>query len=333
MGRQTPVRYGPSDLTEAQEVAMKAVLCAQDRKTQAEGITVSSDEKMQRVTRKDPCPVCGKPDWCLVAPDGSAAICPRIEEGSVKKCGDAGYLHILRDRHNGHNRHRSSAGKRRLLKSVSVAGDQTRDFGVLAEQYQQQLAHGNLSGLSRSLGVSVQSLKRLGIGWDGKAYTFPMSNDFGKVIGIRRRFRGGRKASVKCSRTGLFVPADLPADGPLLICEGATDTAAALDLGFAAIGRPNCSSRILMIARFVKGRPVVVVGDNDDSGRVGTEKLAAKLVLRCPAVRIVCPPQTIKDLRQWLISGLTSARLGEVISAVRPIEVRTSFSRTKQVVS
>ena len=60
-----------------------------------------------------PCPVCGKPDWCLVAEDGSAAICARIEEGSVKRCGDAGWLHILREngynRHNGHNRHRYCA--------------------------------------------------------------------------------------------------------------------------------------------------------------------------------------------------------------------------------
>jgi len=63
-------------------------------------------ERMERVTRSRPCPVCGKPDWCLVAPDGSAAICPRVKEGALRKCGDAGYLHILTDRHNGHDRHR-----------------------------------------------------------------------------------------------------------------------------------------------------------------------------------------------------------------------------------
>jgi hypothetical protein len=288
---------------------------------------VSGDEKMKRVTGKDPCPVCGKPDWCLVAPDGSAAICPRIEEGSVKKCGDAGYLHILRDRHNGHNRHRTSAGKRRLLKSTPVAGDQTRSFGVSAEQYQQQLTQGNLSGLSRSLGVSVQSLKRLGTGWDGKAYTFPMSNDFGKIIGIRRRFPNGRKASVRGSQTGLFVPTDLPADGLLLICEGPTDTAAALDLGFAAVGRPNCSSRIQMVARFVKGRPVVVVGDNDDAGRSGAEKLARMLALHCPGVKVIHPPQQCKDLRTWLRSGLGTDQLRAAMDSTEPVEKRIKFIR------
>jgi len=39
-----------------------------------------SAEKMIRVSRRQPCPICGKPDWCLMAEDGSAAICARIEE-------------------------------------------------------------------------------------------------------------------------------------------------------------------------------------------------------------------------------------------------------------
>lgn len=60
---------------------------------------------MQRVSRQNPCPVCGKPDWCLVAKDGSAAICSRIQEGSIKRCGDAGWLHRFRD-----NGWRSRAG-------------------------------------------------------------------------------------------------------------------------------------------------------------------------------------------------------------------------------
>ena len=55
-------------------------------------------EKMPRVSKSNLCPICDKPDWCLAASDGSAAICARIDEGSVKKCGDAGYLHILTDR-------------------------------------------------------------------------------------------------------------------------------------------------------------------------------------------------------------------------------------------
>ncbi len=46
-----------------------------------------------RVNRNNPCPVCGKPDWCLIAADGQAAICARLD--SPEKCGDAGWLHKL----------------------------------------------------------------------------------------------------------------------------------------------------------------------------------------------------------------------------------------------
>ena len=48
---------------------------------------------MDRVSASNPCPICKKPDWCLIAPDRSVCICQRIESG--KKCKDAGWLHKL----------------------------------------------------------------------------------------------------------------------------------------------------------------------------------------------------------------------------------------------
>jgi len=284
-----------------------------------------SAEKMIRVSRRQPCPICGKPDWCLIAEDGSAAICARIEEGSVKKCGDAGYLHILRNRHNGHYRHKSHVNKRLLVTNVPIGNSRSRDFRQLVEHYKQLLTDDKLNSLAIVLGVSAVSLNRLNIGWDDKAYTFPMSNDFGKIIGIRRRFTNGYKVSVKGSKTGLFVPCNLPSNGLLLVCEGPTDTAAALDLGFAAAGRPNCNSRITMVSRFVKGREVVIISDNDDVGRAGAEKLAAKLIHYCPDVRIVQPPASIKDLRAWLRAGLTPEDLNKAISGAEPVKTKVRF--------
>jgi hypothetical protein len=289
---------------------------------------MSDRDRMLRVSRRKPCPVCGRPDWCLVAEDGSAAICARIVEGSVKKCGEAGYLHILIDRHNGHDRHKRSANKRRLVTNVPMALNTSSNFGRLARQYQQQLTTERLSALANSLNVSAASLQRLTIGWDGNSYTFPMCNDLGNVIGIQRRFLGGRKISVTGSKIGLFVPSDLLVDGILLICEGPTDTAAALDLGYAAIGRPNCNSRIRMVARFVSGREVVIVGDNDDVGRAGAEKLATKLALCCPAVRILYPPASIKDLRNWWQAGLTAEEFSGIILDTEPIKTEIRFKCT-----
>ena len=269
---------------------------------------------MIRVSKRNPCPVCQKPDWCLVAEDKSAAICQRIQEGSVKQCGDAGWLHTLTDRHNGHDRHRSAARDRHVMKIGAIGKAQSADYGQLAQQYRQQITDDRLKVLSQLLSVSQESLRRLHVGWDGKAYTFGMSNDFGKIIGIRRRFPNGQKVSVKGSKTGLFVPEGLTGEGHLLICEGATDTAAALDLGFDAIGRPNCNSMVELTASYVSGRDIVIIVDNDAAGWNGAKRLTAKLVLCCPQVRIVYPSQGIKDLRQWLKAGLTPKRLTEIIN-------------------
>ncbi len=46
-----------------------------------------------RVNKNSPCPICGKPDWCLVSQGGSAVICARVQ--SDREVGRAGWLHKL----------------------------------------------------------------------------------------------------------------------------------------------------------------------------------------------------------------------------------------------
>jgi hypothetical protein len=279
-----------------------------------------------RTTRQKPCPVCGKPDWCLIAPDNSAAICARIEEDAIKKCGDAGYLHILKNRHNGHYKHNYPVNKRRLVKDVPKGNISSKNFAYLAERYKQLLTVDKLNGLATVLGVSGASLNRLNIGWDGEAYTFPMSNNFGSIIGIRRRFPNSRKVSVKGSKNGLFIPQGLSADGFLLVCEGVSDTAAALNLGFSAIGRPNCNSKIEMTVKAASSqKEIVIAGDNDNVGKSGARRLADAMALHNPCVKVIHPPDNIKDLRKWLQSGLTHEMLQQIIKDARPIELAISF--------
>lgn len=271
---------------------------------------------MIRVQKDKLCPVCGKYDWCLYAEDGSAAICARITEGSKKRCGDAGWLHILVDRTKG----RKHSSQRRF--TLTQDNKSSKNFTALKQRYSRQITSQQLDGLSRLLGVSGESLRRLSCGWDGKAFCFPMYNEKGKTIGIRRRFSNGRKYSVKGSKTGLFIPSGLLPEGILLICEGPTDTAAALDLGFDAIGRPNCNSKIEMTAKAVRGRSeIVIISDNDTQGKAGAEKLADALVLHYPKIKIINPPDGIKDLRQWLREGIDRTKLLTIIENTKPLTV------------
>jgi len=48
---------------------------------------------LARASRKQPCPVCGKPDWCSLSPDGAIAICMR--QPSAHETHNGGYLHQL----------------------------------------------------------------------------------------------------------------------------------------------------------------------------------------------------------------------------------------------
>ncbi len=50
---------------------------------------------LRRATRRQPCEVCGKADWCSASADGARVICMRVR--SDKPTRNNGYLHILRD--------------------------------------------------------------------------------------------------------------------------------------------------------------------------------------------------------------------------------------------
>ncbi|MHC5116352.1 MAG: toprim domain-containing protein [Planctomycetota bacterium] len=259
---------------------------------------------MLRVNKEHRCPVCGKPDWCLVAQDRSAAICARVEQGSRKRCGDAGWLHVFAERtgfspQTSGIRKRGGANHPGLKVTGPCKGGVPIDFARMAEVFASRCSEWRVRFLANSLALTPGSLKRLGIGISAGGFTFPMSDEHGNIIGIRRRFDNGRKNSVKGSKNGLFIPTGIDKATKLIICEGPTDCAAALDLGWAAIGRPNCNSKLAMTVRYVRGRPVVIVADRDAAGIRGARKLTDALLKNGSTVRIILPPPIYKDLRQW----------------------------------
>ncbi len=256
----------------------------------------------RRVSRAKPCPVCGKPDWCAVAADGAATLCQRVE--SNRRVGDAGWLHRLQGA--------PQLQERRHVRVIPFSTRPARreDLARLAEDCRRAADPGRLHQFAASLGLSVTSLCRLSVGWSAEhaAWAFPMRDAGGAVLGIRLRRPNGFKFAVGGGREGLFLPA---ADGdglsPLYICEGPTDAAALLDMGFRGVaGRPSCSGGIKQLVELVRGRrpaEVVVVADGDEPGRRGADNLASVLVAYAPAVRVIAPPEGVKDARAWLRAG------------------------------
>jgi len=100
---------------------------------------------------------------------------------------------------------------------------------------------------------------------------------------------------------------------PVVVVEGMSDTAAALSLGLVAVGRPSNLAGLGMLRELVRGRRVVVVGENDapdKSGRIaghdGMVACAEALQSVCESVVKVLPPADTKDLRVWhRVHGLT----------------------------
>src|SRR5439155_4372061 len=110
----------------------------------------------------------------------------------------------------------------------------------------------------------------------------------------RLRRPDGAKFAVRGSKDGLFLPATDSNDesGALLICEGPTDTAALLDMGYSnVIGRPSCTGGIKLLVAIVRQRfrDVVVISDGDTPGRIGAHNLASVLAVYAPTVRVIAP--------------------------------------------
>ena len=271
------------------------------------------------------------------------------------------------------------------------------NFAELLEIYQGNVWPAMLEDLGLQLGVSPTSLARLGIGWipAEACWVFPERDNKGTIIGLSRRFKDGRKFSIKGSERGLTYPlnesfqagsepytpgshnwvhtsevypcpickktdwclvsAENPSDPkavicgrtsegatrpqgdagylhvrkpegvvsatplplsemPVLIVEGQSDTAAALDLGYIGVGKPSAAGGTRFLREFLVGREVVVIGENDaGAGRDGMEKTFQALKPMVKKIVKLMPPAGIKDLRAWKQAGLTSEKLHDAI--------------------
>jgi uncharacterized protein (DUF2126 family) len=183
--------------------------------------------------------------------------------------------------------------------------------------------------------VSEESLKKLGVGFatdlGPPCWTFPEKNEDGLVVGITRRLvtpqDGKSKLFCKGSRRGLTFCDDWDArPGCIFLVEGASDVAAALSLGVNAIGRPNNTGGVEMLAKLLRrtDRKIIVMGENDKKdtstmnpqhdpnckccarcwpGGWGARQTARELSKRLGRrIGVVFPRKKFKDLREVVAS-------------------------------
>ena len=243
-----------------------------------------------RVSKRRRCPICDHADWCLISADGTAVICPRVESDHL--VGDAGWLHHLDGSTARRHPPRQVLLRHRPKLHPADLAAQARNFQAAAEKI------GKLAELAEELGLSERSLSRFGVGWCFRenCSTWPMVDAKGRIIGINRRFKDGRKMAMPGHRAGLYMPADFPEDMSgftLLVCEGGSDAVAGLDLGFWPVGRFSCTHGAKLLVNLVRHRHprlVVIVADADGPGQRGAESLAATLLPYAPRLKVITPP-------------------------------------------
>lgn len=118
-----------------------------------------------------------------------------------------------------------------------------------------------------------------------------------------------RKAEGNIKGSSSALP---PSDDPVIVVEGMSDTAAVMDLGFVAVGRPSNLGCMDEFANLVRGRPCVIVGENDrksDGREPGKEGMIAAFKVLAKVSRdsvMLMPPGHVKDFRAWKVKyGLT----------------------------
>jgi hypothetical protein len=321
-----------------------------------------------RPTRKgEPCGGCGKADgFCTISPKGDVCLCRHGATSAdpfKQKDGTVAYLHPI-DGKGTATRERPSAPQPPKPKLSDG------DLQNILKRHRSALSDRKLDVACAALGLSAEALRAYRVGYDDRAdaLSFPMEDGDGRVVGIRLRLcdpkAGKRQMCVVGSRNGLFVPADFDVraapdpfpgtDGfaPMLLVtpEGPTDAAAAWQVGFQSVGRPNSNGGADMVARLLRRcaaagapRDVVVVADRDASkwtpdgvpawpgweGSIGIAAAAVRGAAR--SVRVVMPPAGRKDLRAALNAAGDARGLGNlIVCAIEATPVATVQSVERQ---
>jgi len=299
----------------------------------------------ERVSKARRCPVCKKPDWCRVFADGWVE-CMRVQSDMPAKSG--GWMHrqglspmrltpreprsappppinatkLMRDWFAA----TPASALAECAASLGVSTASLMAVGAAWAAPHSAWAFPMCDGYGNVVGIRLRNERgkfavrgsRQGIFLCTCGLTAP--EDAAQPAGIGRL---GGSQTVTNQRNEVVQPYDsaglrsaATANGSqsrtLFVCEGPTDTAAAVELGLFAVGRPNCccgGAEIKVFARRHSVSRVVIISDNDKPGLDGARKVGGEL--RLPFA-VYVPPA--KDVREFVRLGGTRTMIENTLN-------------------
>lgn len=240
----------------------------------------------RRVTEECPCPICDRPDWCLIHNGGLVCICSRVK--SKDKRGEAGWYHKIK----GATKKLPPPTVKEYLSVAKVAG-YLHSLPPATEMLARQ---------AELLGLSLDSVVQFYARYDAEkaVVAFPMLDDKRRPVGVRFRRADSRKWALKGGKEGVFISRSFRPDKPVFVAEGPSDAATLVDSGLTnVLGRPSCSGGTAIIKSLMKSyrqTPVIIMADPGPPGETGAADLAN--ALPNPSIVILGPT----DLRDYYIS-------------------------------
>lgn len=253
-------------------------------------------EEWTRCTKATRCPICGRDKYCMIADNANVVLCTKTFDAPP------GWYKIKDAPEGEGGIYRKGEPKQR-----------GPSWNERAREMKLALSTAKLNEFAAVLGLPADSFKALDIGWydDDKkqrAYSFPERNGSGTTVGVNLQTLGRDKWMVPKSHHGLFIPNNLiHLPDPVLIVEGASDTAACHAVKVAAVGRPSNRGGVEHLLKLLKDRDVIVVGEHDPKddgrwpGRDGAVAVAGKLAQGWGRpVKWAMTPEKAKDVRVWV---------------------------------
>jgi hypothetical protein len=285
--------------------------------------------RLHRVNRSVPCPICQRPDWCMVSAHGDLAVCCRSESEHPAPPFQ-GWIHSVPPRQRPLPEHVRRA-------SAPQVPHELRDFADLLARDIECFDAKRRSMVAESLGLEPCAFEQYPLGFrpSMNALAVPsMRCEAPRICGIRLRrippaAHGPKWSCERGSTAGLLLPHCPPsATSPIILCEGPSDTLACAQLGLHAVGRWSCGLDPLSLetlahhVRDIERPTILVFGDNDgerETGKRGADAAASAVVERLTGavVRRAQPPAGVKDLRAWVIEGATAADVLDAGGEVR----------------